>query len=642
MSGIAGIVHLDGAPVDHVLLERMTRFLAPRGPDAQRIWIKGGAGLGHALLITDPGSDPRPQPCTVDGRAWITADARLDARDELIHKLSSRIRGSAVLPATAPSGRGSETVAEPRPSGSGYRSDAELILQAYHFWDEACLDHLFGEYVFAIWDSERRRLFCAHDQLGTRPLFFAHQGEKVIFSNTLDCVRQHPAVSAKINDAAIGDFLLCGLNYNPETTSFADIRRLPPANFASWQADRHVYRRYWRMPIDEPLYYKRRQDYVDQFRSLLRTAVKERMPGGKLGIYMSGGLDSTLLAAVAQGLRRESAGRQADQTPESPGGIFAVTSVCDHSGRDPDRHYSTLAARHLGIVQHFSVMDGPESEESWSKIPEPCTEPTCSPWTTNQNRRFDARLTSLGRVYFYGQGPDNALTYEWKPYLAYLARRRRWARLVKDVGLHVWRHRRIPLLPTLPRVARDARAQKMWEPVFPAWLNPEFSKRMCLEERWRELWAASVFEHPVRPSGYESFKSVLWQYLFEACDSRWGQRPIEFRHPYLNLPLLRFMLVVPALPWCRVKHIQRIVASEVLPEEVVKRPKSPAIGPRAVQIAERHGVPPLSRSAALKDYLSVSSVRYTSGEPLYSLETVLCALGLSYWLRELEVQAVYR
>lgn len=248
MSGIVGIVHLDGRPVDTGLLGRMTRFLTPRGPDAQRTWVEDNAGFGHALLITDPGVQRSPQPCTVDGRTWITADARLDARDELLE----RLRGRTPVDAAA--------------------SDPELILHAYKCWNETCLDHLFGEYVFAVWDSERCRLFCAHDQLGTRPLYFAHLRDLVVFSNTLECVRQHPAVSAKINDAAIGDFLLFGLNYNPETTSFADIRRLPPGHFATWDSHSHVQRRYWQMPIDEPLFYRRRHDYVDQFQSLLKTS----------------------------------------------------------------------------------------------------------------------------------------------------------------------------------------------------------------------------------------------------------------------------------------------------------------------------------------------------------------------------------
>ena len=236
----------------------------------------------------------------------------------------------------------------------------------------------------------------------------------------------------------------------------------------------------------------------------------------------------------------------------------------------------------------------------WSQIPEPSTEPPDLPWATNQNRRDYGRFASLGRVYFYGQGPDNALHYEWKPYLKFLARRRRWGRLLKDVGLHMWLHRRIPLLATLPRMVSAALAKDPSGTQLPQWLSPEFSVRLHLEERWQEMWTAASSEHPVRPAGYASFKSTLWQNLFERCDSSEGQFPLEFRHPYLNLPLLRFMLALPALPWCRVKYIQRISSRSLLPVEVLRRPKAPLAGFPEMEMAKRKGLPVVLRKRDIK------------------------------------------
>jgi asparagine synthase (glutamine-hydrolysing) len=603
MSGIVGVVNLDGAPVSGELLARMTHFLAPRGPDSQRTWLAGNVGFGHALLTTDPGVAQRPQPCSVDGRVWITADARLDARDELVGKL----RRSALIDSAA--------------------CDAELILHAYNIWGESCLDHLFGEFVFAIWDGERRQLFCAHDQLGTRPLYFAQRQRQVIVSNTLDCVRSHPAVSSKVNDAAIGDFLLFGLNYDPETTSFSDIRRLPPGHLATWGADNHVQRRYWQMPIDEPLFYRRRQDYIDQFQSLLTTAVKERLPRGKIGIAMSGGLDSSLLAAVANRLKTASAPAEE---------VFAVTYVYDRLIPDQERHYASVVARHLAISEHFLTADGADEEEMWDRIPEPLSEPA-SPWRANTCRLAYQRLASLGRVYFYGEGPDNALHYEWRPYLAYLMRRRQWGRLFRDVGLHIWLHRRVPLLPILPKMLREARAKgPAAETQMPDWLNPDFSERLNLEKRRREIWTvAPSCEHPVRPGGYASFQSTLWQRLFEDCDSGGGQFPLEFRHPYLNLPLLRFMLALPALPWCRVKYIQRVAAQGLLPAEILRRPKTPLAGFPEVEMAKCKGVPAPLPSAALQRFILADKVRYDMNS-----NHAIRVVGLSYWLHDLAVRSM--
>src|SRR5207249_147082 len=122
-------------------------------------------------------------------------------------------------------------------------------------------------------------------------------GQTLIFSNTLDCIRQHPAVSDKLNDLAIADFLLFDLNQDPHTTSFADIQRLPPAHRATWSADSMRMTRYWTLPIDEPVYFKRADDYTDRFKELLNTSVSDRLRTNKIAVFMSGGLDSPALAA---------------------------------------------------------------------------------------------------------------------------------------------------------------------------------------------------------------------------------------------------------------------------------------------------------------------------------------------------------
>lgn len=146
MSGIVGIVNLDGALVDRDLLWRMTEHMSYRGPDDQEIWIDRHVGFGHTLLRTTFESETEKQPFSLDGKVWLTADARIDARADLIHELESK-------------------------GGSDFKSanDAELILHAYHAWGEDCVKHLIGDFAFAIWDGRERRLFCARDQLGVKP-----------------------------------------------------------------------------------------------------------------------------------------------------------------------------------------------------------------------------------------------------------------------------------------------------------------------------------------------------------------------------------------------------------------------------------------------------------------------------------------
>src|SRR5579872_4894358 len=151
MSGIVGIVQLDESPVEHRTLQALTDSLAFRGPDAQQIWVDGPVGFGHTLLKTTAESETEHQPFSLDGATWIVADARLDARPDLIAKLESR-------------------------NGLGAAPDVELLLRAYLAWGENCVDHFLGDLAFAIWDAPRKILFCARDHLGVKPFYYAQQG----------------------------------------------------------------------------------------------------------------------------------------------------------------------------------------------------------------------------------------------------------------------------------------------------------------------------------------------------------------------------------------------------------------------------------------------------------------------------------
>src|ERR1051326_5217212 len=367
MSGIAGILNLDGAPVDGSLLSRMTNFMTFRGPDAQQIWLQGNIGLGHALLRTTEESGDERQPFTLDGHVWIVSDARLDAQCDLIEKLAAR--GEDVK-------RG--------------LTDSELLLRAYRTWGEDCVEHLLGDFAFAVWDGAQHRLFCARDHLGVRPFFYAHLGQTVIFSNTLDCIRQHPAVSDKLNDLAIADFLLFDRNEGPGTTSFADIRRIPPAHKVTWFAGGHHMSRYWTLPIDEPIYFKHAEDYTDRFKELLTEAVNDRLRTKKIVISMSGGLDSPTLAATAcKILRRRSSDSE----------VYAFTTVVDGIDGN-ERYYAGLVAKRLEIPIRFNDSSAP-FDPNWDRTAVHTPEPVPHPINFARYSDTCKAMTGHSRVVFY-------------------------------------------------------------------------------------------------------------------------------------------------------------------------------------------------------------------------------------------------
>jgi asparagine synthase (glutamine-hydrolysing) len=180
--------------------------------------------------------------------------------------------------------------------------------------------------------------------------------------------------------------------------------------------------------------------------------------------------------------------------------------------------------------------------------------------------------------------------------------------------------------------ARRAAAQ--YTPDFPQWLAPEFVKRFDLHERWRRVNGPEESPHPVRPRAYASFTSTLWQSLFESLDPAYTGVPLQFRHPYVDIRLLRFMLCVPALPWCRVKHLSRMAAKGRLPEVVRTRPKTWLNGHPDCEVVRREGVPPLADPDLLGPFADVRRWSEARPETVASIQLDLRLVALSYWLRD--------
>ena len=295
--------------------------MAFRGPDAQRIWTNGRVGFGHALLSTTFESEHELQPCSLDGRVTITADARVDGRAELIRKLRANDRE---LSDNAP--------------------DVELILHAYHVWGDECVQHLIGDFAFAIWDGHQHRLFCARDQFGGVPFYYAQAAHHLVLGNTLSCIGLHPSVSDSLNEKAIGDVLLFGMNHDVSTTTFRDIQCLPPAHTLTFANGHFHCQRYWAMPTDMQVQYRPADDIVAGFRELFEQAVADRLRNDRFAVIMSGGMDSTSVAVTARRLLA------AQGTPFD---LRAYTITWDHLMPDEERLYAGLVAEAAGIPIHY-------------------------------------------------------------------------------------------------------------------------------------------------------------------------------------------------------------------------------------------------------------------------------------------------
>lgn len=369
------------------------------------------------------------------------------------------------------------------------------------------------------------------------------------------------------------------------------------------------------MPVDEPLLYLRAGDYIDRFQELLQKSVADRLRMKRVWVFMSGGLDSPTLAATARDLmqqRYQSFELQALSTslPDVP---------------DEDR-YAQAVATHLQIPIRFR-----ESAETagadWEKTPFSTPEPCVTGWSIPAERKFWQELGTYSRVFFFGEGPDNALEFEWRPCISYLLRRRLYLRLLTSLAATVFSQRYPPFWSRLSNRFRKGETP----PEFPPWINPTLESRLRLQQRWRQLDSVPVSNHPWRCSAYASFGIPLWQTLFEFLDASTTRASFEVRHPFLDLELLRFLLAVPALPWCRSKYLLRRAMRGALPLEVLRRRKTGRPNVATSKHLSELCSAPFQAAPAVREYLDPGRLPKTV--PPAFAESGIRARILNHWLQ---------
>lgn len=551
MSGIVGIVGLDGTPVEVSTLETLTAQLQFRGPDSRGTWCRANVGFGFTQLKTTDEGATDQQPLTLDGSTHIVCDARIDGRAQLIDAL--RTRGREVAP-RAP--------------------DAALILNAYHAWGTDCIGKLLGDFAFAIWDGARKTLFCARDHFGVKQFFYAIDSETLVFGNTLDVVRSHPAVGTALNDLAIADFLLFGYNQELGTTSFRDVQRLPPAHsLLVSQQQGPCLRRYWTLPTDGAIRYRRQSEYVEHFQEILTTAVRDRLRTDRVAVSMSGGLDSTSVAAITH---RVASGERPELS------IRLCTNVYDRLIPDEERLFAGQVAESLGLPIHFEVLDDARLYAGWDRPGLELQEPAENFGAEPLSGALEEFLGDC-RVVLTGFGGDPALAAP-RAFVTRCILNGDIGKLLHGVGTCLWTHGRLPSLG-LRSWLREKLGGQGTVPPRPEWLNADLVARLDLESRWDRFTRPALAKHPHRPEAYEALGYTAWPYAFGIFDPGSSRATVEQRHPFFDVRLVGYLLAMPAHPWFERKALLREAMRGILPESVRSRPKTLLNGDPAHAVA---------------------------------------------------------
>jgi asparagine synthase (glutamine-hydrolysing) len=555
MCGICGIFHRDARrQVEADALARMSSQIVHRGPDDEGSFVDRNVGLAvRRLSIIDVESGHQPI-SNEDQNLWIVYNGEIYNHRQLREELESR--------------------------GHRYRtkSDTETILHLYEEYGPECVQRLRGMFAFAIWNQRERRMFIARDRLGIKPLYYRFDGGTFLFGSEIKAM--HTAVKPEFNLTALAEYLAFGYLAGQETM-FAGIRKLLPGHTLEiGETGDLKISQYWDPSTPQNEVERPRAYYVKGYRDLLEDAVGSHlMSDVPLGVFLSGGLDSSVIAALAQRIRGE------------PIDTFSVGYSEEAFSELP---YARQVAEHLGSRHHEIQMSSKNFFDVLPTLIWHEDEPIA--WPSSVALYFVARLAkSRVKVVLTGEGSDETLggyaRYAWTLMNAridgvYRALTPSFLRASVRGGM-----RAMPLPASVRRklehtfLLRDGAAwSSLYFDNFYAAFSAEDQRELLTAQA--QSAAGDAYANSLRywdrSSGellhrmlYTDAKTYLVELLMKQ-DQMSMAASIESRVPFLDHPLVEFAASVPArylIQGMEGKSILRSAAEDLLPQPVIYRKK---------------------------------------------------------------------
>lgn len=563
MCGIVGYLNLNGEKLDgsKELIGGMCHSIAHRGPDEEGSIIIDAAALGMTRLsIIDLSTGQQPIPNS-DESAWIVFNGEIYNYKEIRELLVKK--------------------------GHNFKtsSDTESIVHLYEEYGVDCLQHLEGMFAFAIWDRAKQRLFIARDRMGEKPLHWGIFDGKFVFGSEIKGLLAHPSVSKDLNPEALMRYL--ALEYVPAPNSiFKGINKLMPAHYMIVEGGQVSIKNYWNPKIEKAKYSE--QEASEKLMELLRRSIELRLISDvPLGIFLSGGIDSSAIAAIAT----EVAGRQIK--------TFSI-GFADKSFDESE--HALAVSKHIGS-DHRVVTFEPElafetMTELWNYLDEPIADASIVPTF------FLSKMTKENvTVALAGEGGDE-LFGGYPTYQAH-GMASAWTTLPRAL-----RHGFIePALMKLPvslnnlsfdfKVKRflsavdepPMRRHLRWMGSIPRkehsqLLNPEIFGTGSLSQNEEELFDAPGFNRVIMPTSAGSdiadaamrldMSTYLPDDLLVKSDRASMAASLEVRLPFLAYPLVEFALSLPTsmkVNSSNTKLLLKKTVAPLLPEYIMKRPK---------------------------------------------------------------------
>lgn len=432
------------------------------------------------------------------------------------------------------------------------RSDAEVILHLYEEKGPECVRELDGMFAFAIWDPGRRTLFAARDRLGKKPFVYWHSGERFQFASEIAALD----VPRRIDRLALEHYLAFGYIPAP-LTIFEGIRKLPPGHTLAFEGREIRVERYWE-PKVEPV--ERDEDAcAEQVREALAEAVRKRLAADvPLGVFLSGGLDSTVVAGLVSRL-------------QPPARTFTM------GFREPEfdeRPYAREAAKRFGTV-HLEYESRPDAAEALPALVERHGEPFGDP--SSVPSFYLARGTS-GHVkgVLSGDGGDELFGgYRRHRAIAWMSRVRRWPSLLLRAGAGLLGSRS-NYAERLGRMLRrpDAPLGELYAELMSVFTRPQ--RRALGFGGEVETFLSGPFgrfeSDPAAAAGYADLVTYLPNDILAKVDIASMAHGLEVRCPFLDSKVVELSLSMPSR-FRLGKRLLREAFRDLVPRRILARPK---------------------------------------------------------------------
>jgi asparagine synthase (glutamine-hydrolysing) len=567
MCGIAGIIKSDASRPDPERLQAMIAALSHRGPDETGLYCKGPAGLAHARLsIIDLAGGKQPMSIS-DGDLWITFNGEIfnyvELREELIrkgHKFATR-------------------------------SDTEVILHLYQEKGESCVEQLNGQWAFAIWDATRQKLFLSRDRYGVRPLFYTRTPGSFAFASEIKAIFAGLDIPRELDLEGLDQTFTFWVTLPPRTT-FRNISQLPPGHSLVFENGEVRTRAYWQFSYcqENAVSEGQEKQLSEDLLNLLLDATKIRLRSDvPVGAYLSGGLDSTVIAGLAHQL---------------VGDRLRTFSVSFEDPEFDESAYQQAASRYL----HTQHSDIPCSYQDIADVFPDVV------WHSEQPvlRTAPAPMLLLSRlvhqsgfkVVLTGEGADEILGgYDilketkirqfwgknpgsrWRPLLLkrlypYMEDIQRQPQAYLQRFFHVSAEELDnPLFSHLPRWDLTARLKAFFSDDVRAVVQPRVALS-SLEQQLPEAYARwTLFNR----AEYLETKYLLPGYILSSQGDRMAMaNAVEGRYPFLDYRVVEFAAKLPPRLKMKVlnqKHLLKQACDGLIPRAIQKRYKQPYRAP---------------------------------------------------------------